>query len=139
MAVWNGMLTDVTNLINDEGQQIHINHYNVVRSASDYDDSPTVTLSGTTWGSGLIMAIKANQGSQEAALLEQGKIKASDVKIYLPGSYEITDTMKVMIGSPTGDAYSITGNGVTSNPPVGTVVYKLAFLRYLTNGSLSNE
>ena len=139
MAIWDGMLTDVKGII-AEGQQIRLRHYTGSVSVTEWDDAQTLTKSGNdVWTSGLMFPVKSTFGSQEAILLEQGKIKTSDKKMFIAGDIETTDTMKIGIGNPVATEYSLIPEGVLAYPPEGTIVYKKMFLRNLPAGSLYGE
>ena len=81
--------------------------------------------------------------SQDALLLQQGKIKTSDKKIYIAGNIETTNTMKISIGSPIGattESYSIIPEGVICYPSdTSNISYKTLYCRFLATGSLSGE
>ena len=144
MTIWTDLRSDVKNQMLIYGVQVRINHYTGSRSNTDYDNAPTLVQSGTSvYTSGLIMPISQKaSSSNEAILMQQGKIQSSDKKIYIAGDIETTDTMKISIGSPVGsttESYSIIPEGVICYPPAGDISYKIMYCRFLSTGSLSGE
>lgn len=91
-----------------------------------------MTKSGAAnWISGLTLPIKSVEGSKEAVLLEQGKIKTSDKRVYIKGNV-VTATpspgaLKVGVGSPTPVEHFIIPDGEEAWPPStdsNEIVYK---------------
>ena len=66
-------------------QPVRIKYYcNSFGAGSYYDDDVSVTQSGSDlWISGTILPVKNSQGSNDAILLEQGKILYNDPKLYI--------------------------------------------------------
>jgi len=125
------------------GGQVRINHYTGSVSVDKHDDAQKLTLSGSSvWTSGLVLPLTSLEGSEDAVLMQQGKIKTSDKKIFFAGDVEMTDTMKFSLGSPIGsttESFSIVPGGVSQWPGAGTAVYKKVYVRYLPTGSLIGE
>jgi len=119
------------------GQQVRFRYYTGSISTDEYDDAQTLTKSGNdTWTSGLALPITNKFGSSEAFLIEQGKIKFEDKKLYVAGDIETSALMKIRIGS---EEHSIIPDGVTNWPSEGDIVYKKLYCRTLPNGSLIGE
>ena len=145
MSIFVDIRNDVKKML-DYGTQVRINLYTGSRSNTDYDNTTTLTQSGSSvYTSGLIFPI-GNRGysnSNEAMLLMQGKIQMSDKKIFVAGDVETTNTMKISIGSPVGSTtehYSVLPDGVICYPPAGDISYKILYCRFLPNGgSLTGE
>ena len=122
------------------GEQIRIMHFTGSKAVGEYDDADVLIQSGASiWTSGLVMPITNKYGSSEALLLEQGKIKTDDKKIFIAGDIETTNTMRIGIGNPVTEEHSIIADGVTNYPAGGEVVYKKLYCRVLGNGSLTGE
>ena len=80
------------------------------------------------------------EGTQDAVLMQQGKLLNNDRRLYVAGSVDTSGLWKLGIGSPTGDEYSLaTDGGVTAWSIADTDIYKKIYLRRLTNGSLAEE
>jgi hypothetical protein len=108
-----------------------------------YDDEVNLTISGTDlWLSGTVQSLDTTQGSADANLIEQGRLINSDTKIFLNGSVLLTGSeteMKIQIGSPTGEQYSLIPMGALNRQVNGVPIFKVAYLRRLTTGSLIGE
>jgi len=125
------------------GQQLRIKYYDVGFGAgSYYDDDVTLTQSGVNyWASGVVLPVTNKQGSDDALLLEQGKIIKDDTKLYIHGYIDTSGTIKVGLGSYTnmsGCEYSII-EGITKYDVNAVGVLKKLFIRKLTNGSFIGE
>lgn len=138
--VFTTLRTDVNSILS-YGEQIRFRHFTGSKSSTAYDDEQVLSKSGNdVMVSGLVFPIKSVQGSHEAVLLEQGKIKTDDKIIFVNGATETTNTMKIGInGSPPSEEYSLIPNGILAYPAVGNIVYKKIYCRYLPAGSLSGE
>ena len=122
------------------GQPSRIKYYDTSYGAgSYYDDDVTLTLSGTTWITGLVQPVTAGRGSSEAVLVQQGQLLTNDSKIYVTGTVDTSGIIKIGLGSPSINEYSVVGDGITSWNINGEIIYKKIFVRLLTNGSLVGE
>ncbi len=126
------------------GQLLRIKYYNVGYGAgSYYDDDVTLTQSGSDyWTSGVILPINGTRGSNDAILLEQGKVTTNDTKLYIDGSINTSGVIKIGLGSYTnmsGCEYSLLAEGVTEWDVNQVSILKKLYLRLLTNGSLIGE
>jgi len=130
---------DVTEILRN-GDQCRFRHFTGSVANTGFDDDQVLSKSGNDiYTSGVNLPINTKEGSADAILLEQGKIKQTDMKLYVEGTIETSPIMKIGLGSPVGEEYSLIPNGVSSLPPYGTPAYKKLFLRYLPSGSLSGE
>lgn len=131
---------DVTGIIAN-GTKVRFKYYNISGASTGYDDEVSLSKSGTDyWTSGLVQPLDITRGSRDAVLVEQGKLLNDDKKVYVLGTVPTSGTLKIGIGSPVTQEYSIAPPGVntwelTNNEPV----YKMIYVRYLTNGSLTGE
>ena len=123
------------------GQQCRIKYYNTGFGAgSYYDDDITLTQSGADyWISGVILPIANTRGSNDAVLLEQGKILMNDTKLYIDGRAPTSGTIKIGLGSPISDEYRLLGEGLMDWSVNQTDILKKLFVRRLTTGSLIGE
>lgn len=106
---------------------------------SVYDDDVTLTLGSTLWTRGVVESLNKTEGSTDANLLEQGKIRDTDSKLYLHGSLVLTGSnsmFTVQIGSPTGEIYSLIPEGGIDHQVNGVPIFKAGYIRRLTTGSL---
>jgi hypothetical protein len=139
--VTNRLNAGFNKLLNLGGNQISIQYFSVYNTGV-YDDDVTITQSGNTlWTSGLVFPVNAQ--SDDAVLMEQGKIGLNDNKIYVNGSLILisnTNNMqvKIGIGSPNTDTYSLIMPGTDAYSNENTPVYKCMYVRRLT-GSLVGE
>jgi len=140
-------ISDFQNAVNDVlglSKTIRIKYYNTSFGAgSYYDDDVTLTQSGSNlWISGVILPITNKFGSNDAVLLEQGKILTNDTKLYIQGSMNTSGTLKIGLGSYTnmsGCEYSIIPEGITTWSVNGSPIVKKLYVRYLPTGSLIGE
>ena len=126
------------------GQQVRIKYYNTGFGAgSYYDDDVTLTQSGSNlWTSGVILPITGTRGSNDAILIEQGKLLSNDTKLYIQGSVDTSGTIKIGLGSYTnmsGCEYSLLSEGVSEWNVNATPVLKKLYIRLLPTGSLTGE
>ena len=123
------------------GQQIRIKYYGVNYGAgSYYDDDVSFIQSGVDyWTSGVVLPITNSQGSSDAILLEQGKILYNDTKLYIDGGINTSGTIKVGLGSPIQNEYSLLSEGITKWSVNQSDILKKLYLRRLTTGSLHGE
>lgn len=127
-------------LLTQAGNQIKVEYYDTVFD-DVYDeemDKDSFVLSGTVWTSGIVLPINTRRGSEDAVLVEQGKLQEKDKKLYTNGSLGfvgIDQVIKVTIGSPTGDVFSSIPLGGIKYDTMGIDVYKRQYLRHLPTGS----
>lgn len=141
MTIKNNLSQGLYRITQLAGTQIRIRYFN--QTYDDvYDDSVILTQSGADlWTSGVVLPIASMAGTTDSLLLEAGKLIPSDKKIYMNGSLLFTGSdlqVKVQIGSPNGDNYSMIKDGTIIYEVEGTPIYKKAYLRRLT-GSLIGE
>lgn len=142
----NELRTDFDNQVNSRGQIFRIKRYTEVigGGGSYYDDDVALThMTGSdTWSSGLVQNVGTASPfkSNEAFLLEQGKLLAGDKKIYVAGSHDFSGAaFKIGLGSPPTDEYRVIDDGIIAYPLMGSNIYQKLFIRILTNGSLTGE
>jgi|SRR3990167_2391812 len=121
------------------GTLVRFKYFNVAfpGGGSYYDDNVTLTQSGSDlWISGLVFPINSKQGSFDAVLLEQGKVRQNDSRLYINGSIGTSGTFQVGIGSPPAREYSVLPEGITAWESQGTTIFKKVYLRELSLGSI---
>lgn len=138
-----GLRTEVEGIIAN-GEPIRFRYFTVSGADSGYDDDVTLVQSGTDfWVSGLLqpLNIENPRGSKDAVLLEQGKIKQDDLKLYVLGTVNTSGTLRIGIGSanPPTNEYRINDGGVTTWTLGNQDVYKKLYVSYLTTGSIDGE
>lgn len=139
MTVSERLATGFLSTINTIGIPVRIQYFEGT-NGSVYDEPDTPTQSGTDlWISGAVFPIKSTEGSEDAVLLEQGKLQDKDKKLYVNGSIDfagVYQTCKVQLGSPTGEIYSTIPLGGKAPEVSGDKIYKKQYIRYLgTTGS----
>lgn len=143
MTTLTELRADFTNTVNRYGQPVCLKFYNQSGAVASYDDDKVLTQSGTTiWTSGLMQSLNSRFGSADAQLVQEGRIKFDDSKVYIPGDVYTTGgvPLKIGIGSPTPTWYVCLPEGVNVSPLIdGGAVYKKLYVRYLNSGSLSGE
>ena len=124
----------------DFGQQLRFRYFNVSDIGEYYDDDIRLTKSGTDlWTSGVILPINGEKGSNDAVLLEQGKILTNDTKIYITGTINTSGTWRVGLGSPIDGEYALLSEGVSKWNVNQTAILKKLYIRKLLTGSLTGE
>ena len=125
----------------DNGVPVRIKLYTASGASAGYDSEVTIPQSGASaWTSGLPFPIGGLKGSDEAVMIQQGRLLASDKKIYFSGTVGLSgEAVKVGLGSPTPVEHYIIPDGVQTYQVNNENVYKMAYIRLLTNGSFQGE
>jgi len=123
------------------GQQVRFKYFTIGYGAgSYYDDDASYSQSGADlWTSGLVMPITNTQGSEDAVLIEQGKLLSNDSKLYVGGDINTDGVIKIGLGSPVEYEYSVVGQGITNWKVNNTDIIKKIYIRRLTTGSFIGE
>lgn len=141
MSYQTNLIKGFNHILTRAGNQVRVRYFNQTFDDT-YDDSVILTQSGNdVWTSGVILPLSSKQSSTDSVLFEQGKLIYSDKKIYLHGSLILTGSelqVKVQIGSPNGNNYSLLSEGTTEYQVSNQPIYKKVYLRRLT-GSLIGE
>lgn len=126
-------------VVRNHGTILQIKYFNASGATSGYDDEVVLTQSGNTvWVSGMFDT--AGKNSNEALMLQQGRLLQDDQKAYIPGSVSLTGIYRVGVGSPSSIWYSVIGEmGVQKYDINGQTVYNKAYLRVMPNGSIYGE
>ena len=140
MVITAAELRKDVNQILKNGEVVRFQYFTVSGAAANYDDDATRTKSGIdVFTSGLVQPIRGAEGSNEANLIQQGRLKTDDLRLYIAGDIDTSGTFIVGLGSPTFQNYSKAEDGVESWTLGGGGVYKKVFIRFLPNGSLIGE
>lgn len=138
MAVSDTLAAGFERALSIIGKPIRIQYFTQT-TGSVYDDDGVLVKSGTDlWVSGAIFPLKKTEGSEDSVLLEQGKLQNKDKKLYVNGSIDfagLNQTVKIQLGSPTGEIYSTIPLGAKASEISGDVIYKKQYIRYLQTGS----
>lgn len=123
------------------GVACRIRYFTASGATAGYDDDVAFSESGSAvWASGLVQPVGGRRGSNEALLLQQGRLLNGDKKIYFDGSVSLSGAaLKIGIGSPTPVEHYIIPDGVSVYDVNNQAVYKKVFVRRLTNGSFIGE
>jgi len=122
------------------GGKVRIKYYDVNITDGYYDDDATLQQSGgDLWISGLVLPITQGRGSNDAILIEQGKVLTNDSKLYIQGNINTSGTIRIGVGSPIIGEYSIINEGVTLWSVNETPIIKKLYIRKLPIGSLIGE
>lgn len=129
-------------LMDKAGKPITIKYFSHV-TGSVWDDETTLTeIAGSQLAtSGIVMPISNKFGSEDVNLLEQGKLRAQDQKLYVNGSLDFTGvgsnlSVKIVMGT---DSYTLVPLGGIPYEVENTPIYKKSYIRLLNNGSLLGE
>lgn len=115
--------------------QVNIISYTI--ASGTYDDRTSRTLTGSVIVSGLIFPVDSVQGSQEALLLEQGKLLTKD-KILFTGSFNTSGNLLFQIGGSgtNNDWFTLAPPGIQTWEAAGSTVFNKIYLRHTIPGSL---
>ena len=141
---WGGimLLSDGLNHITRLGGNVLRIRYFTENLGSVWDDDRTITASGNNlYLSGIILKIDATRGSEDQVLLEQGRIRYDDSKIFINGSIQTTSgqqvfTIAISGTSATERVYREIEQGVSMPQYFGTNIYKKIYCREIPLGSL---
>ena len=142
MTFDNEIGSEFVQVINTYGRRVRFRYftYTYPGAGSYYDDDLTLTQSGTdSYVSGLILPVNAAKSSQDAYLMEQGRIIMNDSKLYVDGTVSTSGLFRVGLGSPPAGEYGLVEGGVITWPMLGSPIYKRLYLRVLPTGSLAEE
>lgn len=128
------LLDGISQIIGNGANNL-VKFYNYTFASGDYDDvGSNISIVGSQYASGLIFPIRGQKGSQEAMLLEEGKLKTMDKAAYFDSSLILNgSSYLVYIGN---DVFSIIPDGVFRYELNGSTVYQKIFLRRSPTGSL---
>lgn len=126
-------------LINWDGRVIRIRYFtNTVGSV--WDDDSTWTLSGVnTYVSGLVQSLNLRRGSDDAVLVEQGRILETDKVFFIAGSLDTTSGLRLPTLTISGlnQVYRVITDGVNIPTINADNVYKKVYGRIIETGSLT--
>lgn len=126
-------------ILQRSGKQIAVTYYSAT-IGSVYDDDLILAISGNVlWTSGIVLPISSKTGTSDWLLVEQGKLQPHDQRLFVNGSLMLATgslDVKIGLGSPTSDSYSIIPLGGISAEVEDTKVFKRVYIRRLNNGSL---
>lgn len=142
MGIADRFSSGFSTLMEKAGKPITIKYFSQV-TGSVWDDESTLTeITGSQLAtSGIVMAISNRFGSEDVNLIEQGKLRTQDQKLYINGSLDFTGvgsnlSVKIVMGT---DSYTLVPLGGIPYEVEGTQIYKKTYIRSLTNGSLVGE
>ena len=147
MTVSNTLAAGFGKIVDKAGKPIRIRYF-ATEAGSVWDDEVTLTeITGSeVWTSGIVLPLTNKFGSEDVVLVEQGKLRNQDQKLYVNGSLDFTgigSNLKVKIGmngSPTQtDNYTLIPFGGIPFEVGGDQIYKKSYIRRLPTGSLIYE
>lgn len=138
----NRLNAGLQNIINKAGTPIRVITFTST-IGSVWDDDVTLSEDTITWTSGIELPVSTQRNSDDSFLLEQGKIREGDIKLFMHGSLLLTgseDMVRIGIGSPPSDEYSIIDPGFQIARVDNQNIYKKVYLRRLAGtGSILGE
>jgi len=131
-------LNDGLKFINSAGAlQTQIDVYNYYLSGTNtsglYDDEITQTKTGSFSFSGLVFPMSSKFGSEEALLLQQGKVLLQDKVLYC-GSVSLEGSGLVF--KINNQYYNLIENGIHTYSVTGSTIYNKIYIRYNTGSIL---
>jgi hypothetical protein len=129
------------NLILAYGEPARIRHYDIIVNGSGYDDDKKFVASGSDiWCSGLKQGLSSKYGSDDAQFIQQGILLQHDSRLYLPGTVDTSGLIKIGLGSPIQQEFSVLNEGTDVGVHIaGDAAYRKLYIRFLKNGSLDGE
>lgn len=136
------------NLLSQAGRPLRVRYYTET-IGSVWDDERTLIQSGNSiYTSGIMFKIDSrrigvfNKGSEDAVLIEQGRIRYDDSKIYVSGNLPTTSgamvcTIAISGASTVERVYEQIFEGANVPQVNGVDIYKKLYLRQLSTGSLT--
>jgi hypothetical protein len=124
-------------LIDRAGRIISIKNWQIIYDQV-YDESAKLILSGTTWTSGIVLPMDNEDGSKEGLLTEDGFGGDHYQRLFLSGNTITTSDeykLEIVIGSPSGDSYTVVPNGIIQVETNGENIYQKIYIQKLS-GSL---
>lgn len=117
---------------------IYIQEINYYVPDESYDDETVQNMVGSYWISGTIFSVRGKQGSEEAMLIEQGKLSTQDKVLYISGGATLNSSgLLIGVGSPGFVNYSLVPLGDFYYDTNAVTVYKKLYIRkVLDTGSL---
>lgn len=110
---------------------------------SVWDDDVVLTQSGNSiWASGIVLPVNSQTGTKDYLLQQEGKLAPTDIRLFVSGNISFggsTLQTKIQIGSPTGDEFGVIPLGILDYSLQNTSIFRKAYLRRITNGSLIGE
>lgn len=126
-------------LSNNAGRTLRARYYTESIPGSVWDDDRTLTLSGNDlYLSGIVTKIDG-KSSEDQVLLEQGRIRYDDTKLYINGSIQTNSGLRIFTIAISGlnRVYQEVPFGGAYLPQyLGTDIYKKIYMREVTTGSL---
>ena len=121
------------------GLPVRVQYFQVtLGSVWDNDNSTLVKSGNDLWISGVVRNLDTREGSEDSVLLEQGKLQNKDKRFYINGSIDFTgidNTVKIQLGSPTGEIYSTITDGGIAQQVGADLIYRKEYIRLLQTGS----
>lgn len=124
---------------NNAGRTLRVRYY-TNSPGSVWDDENVWTQSGTDlYISGAVLKIDSSRGSEDAVLLEQGRIRYDDTKLYVNGSIQTNSGNRVFTMTVSGlnRVYQELPVGVYTPQYLGTDIMKKVYVRETHLGSLT--
>jgi len=119
------------------GQPLRVRYFTEAYDTGSYDDTVTLTRSGVElYISGVVQPLDSEEGSKDAILLQQGRVKQDDQILYLVGSIQTSGALQFGLGSPPAEEFGIVPNGIITWSVQGNEIYKKVYIRRLTTGSI---
>ena len=120
-------------IFGDGGLTTTISIINFNLNPADYDDEVLYqSIAGSNVISGLVFPIRSRGGSEEALLLQQGKLLTKD-KVLYTGSVNFSGNVLIDI---KGEKYAIIPDGIHTYEANGSTIYSKIFIRTSLSGSL---
>ena len=134
------ILSDGLNYLQrNAGRTFRVRYFTSV-AGSVWDDESVWSQSGTDfYTSGVILNIDSKQGSEDQVLLDQGRIRFNDSKIYVNGSLQTTSGLRIFTVAISGlnRVFIETDLGAYMPTYLGADIFKKIYCRELPTGSLA--
>jgi len=122
----------VDKILSVGGMTTDVNVISYTFASGSYDDNMTQTITGSKTIAALVFPVRSSEGSEEALLLQQGKLLTKD-KILYTGSFNSSGNLLFDINN---DKYAIIPDGIHQWNAANTEIYNKLYLRHILAGSL---
>jgi len=144
MGIANNLSAGFSSLMEKAGKPITIKYFSqTVGSVWEDDISLTEIAGSQVLTSGIVLPLSTRNrfNSEDVMLIEQGKLRAQDQRLYVNGSLDFTGTgsnisVKIVMGT---DSFTIVPLGGIPYEVENTQIYKKTYIRILPTGSLLGE
>jgi len=144
MTIKDSLSAGFQSIITKAGKPITIKYFSQTVGSVWEDDVSLAEIAGSQLAtSGIVLPLSTRNrfNSEDVMLIEQGKLRTQDQRLYVNGSLDFTGvgsnlSVKIVINS---DSFTLVPLGGIPYEVENTQIYKKAYIRVLPTGSLLGE